>query len=140
MDIKKVGMTIAAVAVLAGPAEAFEICSGGNRAARGVTCLVDADTGWERGVKWRLLDIDAPEISRPECQRELEIGNESTRRLQRLMAGGYRIADSGGKDRTSDRRALVRVILPDGRDAGQVLIREGLAQPWPNKGNKWCGR
>src|SRR5690606_633665 len=74
-DMRKITIMVAAVAALAGPAEAIEICSGGNRAARKVTCLVDADTGWERGVKWRLLDIDTPEISRPECPRELEIGN-----------------------------------------------------------------
>ena len=138
--MKKWGTVIAAVAALAGPAEAIEICSGGNRAARKVTCLVDADTGWERGVKWRLLDIDAPEISKPECRREAEIGNQATRRLQQLMARGYTLKDSGRKDRTSDKRALVRVVLPDGRDAGQVLISEGLAQPWPNRGNMWCGR
>lgn len=138
--MKKIAIMCAAVAALAGPAEAIEMCSGGNRAARKVTCLVDADTGWERGVKWRLLDIDAPEISKPECRRELAIGNQATRRLQQLMARGYQIADSGRKDRTSDKRSLVRVILPDGRDAGQVLIKEGLAQAWPNRGNKWCGR
>lgn len=44
----------------------------------------------------------------------------------------------GEKDRTYERRDLVRVILNDGRDAGDVLVKEGLAQPWPNKGNKWC--
>ncbi|HEV7433938.1 MAG TPA: thermonuclease family protein [Pseudorhizobium sp.] len=131
---------IAVVMAFAGQAEAIEFCSGGNRTARKVTCLVDADTGWERGVKWRLLDIDTPEISRPECRRELEIGNQATERLRQLMAGGYSIEDSGQKDRTSDRRALVRITLPDGRDAGQLLISEGLAQPWPNKGNKWCSR
>ena len=29
------------------------VCSGGNRAARKLTCIVDGDTGWENGVKWR---------------------------------------------------------------------------------------
>jgi endonuclease YncB( thermonuclease family) len=57
-----------------------------------------------------------------------------------LMSGGYRLEDSGRKDQTSDRRALVRIFLPDGRDAGQILIKEGLSQLWPNRGNKWCGR
>jgi micrococcal nuclease len=140
MVLMKVMTGLIATIAFAGQANAIEICSGGDRAARKVTCLIDADTGWERGVKWRLLDIDAPEISKPECQREREIGNQATKRLQRLMARGYTLKDSGRKDRTSDKRALVRVILPDGRDAGQVLIRETLAQPWPNRGNKWCGR
>ena len=119
---------------------AIDLCSGGNRAERKVTCLVDGDTGWERGVKWRLLDIDTPETFEAECDREKQIGEKAKLRLQALMAGGYRLADSGGKDRTSERRYLMRVILSDGRDAGQVLLREGLAQRWPNKGNRWCGR
>jgi endonuclease YncB( thermonuclease family) len=122
------------------PADALPLCTGGDRAARKVTCLVDGDTGWEKGVKWRLLDIDTPETSGAECSQERQIGKQATQRLQDLMAGGYRLADSGTKDRTSDRRELVRIILPDGRDAGQVLVREGLAQLWPNKGNTWCGR
>lgn len=88
----------------------------------------------------RLLDIDTPETSGAECERERAIGKQATRRLQDLMAGGYRIADGGKKDRTSDRRSLVRIILTDGRDAGEVLVSEGLAQYWPNKGNIWCGR
>ena len=27
------------------------VCSGGDRAARKLTCIVDGDIGWERGVK-----------------------------------------------------------------------------------------
>ncbi|KQQ37203.1 hypothetical protein ASG19_12755 [Rhizobium sp. Leaf306] len=54
------------------------------------------------------------------------------------MSNGYRLDDSGTEDRTSDRRNLVHIILPDGRDAGNVLIQEGLAQQWPNKGDRWC--
>ena len=125
--------------LIATSAAAIPICSGGDRAARKVTCLVDGDTGWERGVKWRLLDIDTPETYGAECSRERQIGKKATQRLQELMAGGYRITDSGRKDRTSDKRKLVRVTLPDGRDVGQVLVQEALAQRWPNEGNHWCG-
>ena len=134
----KAAFILIGMVIMATPSHAIEICSGGDRAARKVTCLVDGDTGWQRGVKWRLLDIDTPEIGGAECGREREIGEKATRRLRALMANGYRLIDSGEKDRTSDRRELVRIILPDGRDAGKVLIREGLAQPWPNKGNIWC--
>jgi micrococcal nuclease len=119
---------------------AIDICSGANRAARLVTCLVDGDTGWEKGAKWRLLNIDTPETSQAECSRERELGDRATQRLQQLMAEGYRLDDVGEKDKTAERRNLVRVVLPDGRDAGEVLLREGLAQPWPNEGNRWCGR
>lgn len=133
-------LAVAALMAMSTPALAIDECSGGNRAARKLSCVVDGDTIWHRGVKMRLLDIDAPETSGAECSQERAIGKQATRRLQQLMGRGYRIQDGGKKDRTSDRRSLVRVILPDGRDAGEVLINEGLAQPWPNKGNIWCGR
>lgn len=119
---------------------AIEECTGDDRAARKVTCVVDGDTLWEKGKKLRMLEIDAPETFGAACERERQMGEAAKNRLIALMERGYRIRYSGEKDRTSDKRDLVEVILSDGRDAGQVLIREGLAQAWPNKGNKWCGR
>jgi micrococcal nuclease len=134
------GMIALAVALAGTPAGAIDICSGGNRAARGVTCIVDGDTGWEQGAKWRMLGIDTPETHQAECDNEKIVGYQATDRLRQLMSRGYSLEGNGEKDRTSDRRDLVRVVLDDGRDAGQVLVEEGLAQPWPNKGNKWCDR
>lgn len=110
---------------------ALPLCGGGKR----VTCLVDGDTGWAGGTKWRLLDIDAPEVSRPECPREKAVARQATRRLQSLLSSGYTL-DGDGQDRYG--RKLVTITLSDGRDAGDVLIAEGLAQPWPNHGNPWC--
>ena len=106
---------------------AMEMCRGGDRAARKVTCIVDGDTVWIKGVKMRLLDIDAPEIH-GQCEAETLIAGRSAERLAELMAPGYTLQDSGRKDRTSDRRALVRIRLADGRDAGAALVEEGLAQ------------
>ena len=112
------------------------VCSGGDRAARKLTCIVDGDTGWERGVKWRALNVDTPEISQAECAAEKRLGLKARDRLRQLMAGGYRIEWTGGRGRYG--RELANVILSDGRDAGQVLIDERLSQPWPNDGNRWC--
>ena len=119
-------------------AMAIPVCSGGDRAARKVTCLVDGDTGWERGVKWRALDVDTPEIGHAECAAEKRLGIAARDRLRQLMASGYTIEWSGAKGYYG--RALAKVRLADGRDAGQVLIHEGMAQAWPNTGNRWCGR
>lgn len=119
------------------PSSALEMCRGGDRAARKVTCVVDGDTVWVKGVKMRLLDIDAPEMH-GQCEAETQRATEAADRLAALMASGYSVEGSGRKDRTSDRRALVHIRLADGRDAGAALIEEGLAQPWPNKGNVWC--
>ncbi|NSY17286.1 thermonuclease family protein [Neorhizobium sp. AL 9.2.2] len=132
--------TVTTIAILswATPAGAIDICKGGNRAERRVTCVVDGDTLWQNGIKMRLLDIDTPETFEAQCDHEKHLGEKAKLRLQALMSKGYQLDDSGAKDRTSDRRNLVHVILPDGRDAGKVLISEGLAQQWPNKGNRWC--
>ena len=103
------------------------------------TCLVDGDTGWQDGTKWRMQGIDAPEMdNKAECESERVKAQASLQRLAELMAPGYSIKGSGRSDRFG--RALVDVALKDGRDAGKLLIAEGLAQPWPNSGNVWCGR
>lgn len=114
------------------------VCSGGSRHVRGVTCIVDGDTGWENGMKWRLVDKDTPELSRPACNREYRLAVRARDRLLQLMAGGYVVEPSGGTGRYG--RQLVRIRLSSGEYAGDVLMREGLAQPWPNTGNIWCSR
>ncbi|MEC5383482.1 thermonuclease family protein, partial [Aurantimonas sp. C2-6-R+9] len=109
--------------------------SGGNRASRGVTCIVDGDTGWQDGEKWRMAGIDTPEISKPECAAEKRKGLAARDRLRRLMSGGYSLTRDGTGNYG---RTLVTVTLADGRDAGEVLVQEGLSQRWPNTGNPWC--
>lgn len=119
------------------PASAFGMCSGPNRAERKVTCLVDGDTGWQNGVKWRLNGVDTPEYPpRAECNAESEAAKFATLRMLELMQDGYQIEWLNKKGK--HKRDLVRVILPSGKDAGKTLIDEGFAQPWPNTGNIWC--
>lgn len=101
-------------------------------------CIVDGDTGRDQGQKWRLISIDAPELADPACPNEMQLAIASRDRLQQLLSHGYKIHYSGRTDPHG--RALVDIILPDGRDAGRVLIGEGLAQKWPNRGNIWCSR
>jgi len=105
---------------------------------RRVTCLVDGDTGWEGGVKWRLSAVDAPEITSPGCANERQQGLAARDRLQSLMVAGYSIRWLGRTDRYN--RQLVDITLRDGRDAGGVLVWEGLARIWPNGTKQWCNR
>lgn len=135
------GIMVAALAVLIActPVVAsaeIPICTGGDRAARQVTCIIDGDSGWEHGRKWRAVDVDTPEIGHAECATERRAGEAARDRLRNLMGDGYVIEWSGARGAYG--RDLVTVRLSDGRDAGQVLIAEGLSQPWPNKGNVWC--
>lgn len=102
------------------------------------SCLIDGDTGRDNGRKWRLISIDAPELAEPACDNERQLAVAARRRLQELLAGGYSIRPSGRDDPNG--RELVDILLPDGRDAARVLLEEGLAQRWPNRGNVWCDR
>jgi endonuclease YncB( thermonuclease family) len=110
------------------------LCSGFQRR----TCLIDGDTGRDNGKKWRLISIDTPELSEPECENERRLGAAARDRLRDLLAGGYRIRPNGHDDPHG--RSLVDIELPDGRDVSRVLLDEGLAQKWPNRGNIWCDR
>lgn len=119
----------------------ISICSGGDRAGRRATCIVDGDTGWLDGQKWRLIarsgGVDAPELGKPECAAERVQASIARDRLRSMMTGGYAV-ERDGEDGYG--RALVMITLADGRDAGDALIDDGLAQGWPNRGNIWCGR
>ena len=52
-----------------------------------------------------------------------------------LLSAGLSVG-RGKDDRYG--RQLIALRLADGRDVGAVLMRERLAQPWPNRGNVWC--
>lgn len=90
------------------------------------------------------MRFDPPDVSRrrrhklAECESERLKAVASLQRLTELMAPGYSIKGSGKSDRFG--RALVDILLDDGRNAGVTLMSEGLAQLWPNTGNVWCGR
>lgn len=125
------------IAEPAGPRDregaAFGLCAGSAR----VTCVVDGDTFWYRGIKIRIADINAPELSRPGCESEARLASAATRRLTDLLnAGPFTLAIAG---RETDRygRAL-RVVMRGGESLGTVLEREGLAEHWRGRRSDWC--
>lgn len=111
----------------------FAPCEGPGR----VTCVVDGDTFWYRGMKIRIADINAPELSHPGCAYEARLAEAATRRLTALLnAGRFSLATEG---RETDRygRAL-RVVMRGGQSLGYVLEREGLAEHWHGRRGDWC--
>lgn len=102
--------------------------------------VVDGDTVKLPGTgqRLRLAWIDAPERgARAECLGEWLAAEAATRRLEALLSGGARVDYSGRSDTWN--RPLVAIILPDGRDAGAVLVEEGLAREWTGQTGGWCG-
>jgi endonuclease YncB( thermonuclease family) len=107
---------------------------------------VDGDTVKCDGVRMRLLGdgepfksgIDTPETRNAKCSVERELGMKAKRRLSEiLLAPGIQVEDSGAIDR--HKRPLVRLRLPNGSIAEQVLIDEGYAAVWsPHYVPHWC--
>ncbi len=113
----------------------FITCAGAQR----VNCVVDGDTFWYRAVKYRISDINTPEIGRPECERERRLGMEAqVALLQTLNGGGLTMERRERRDVDQYGRKL-RVVLQDGRSVGDDLIARGLAHRWEGQKLNWCG-
>jgi len=112
----------------------FALCHTGG----GTNCVVDGDTIWLDGEKIRIADIDVPETHPPRCDREAELGNRATRRMQELVnAGPFSVSMIGRRDTDRHGRSL-RVLKRHGQSLGDILVREGLARTWTGRREPWC--
>ena len=82
-------IAVALLLLTSSPAQAervqFPICGSGKR----ITCMVDGDTLWYQGVKYRLEGIDAPEKApRHKCMQEGLQARMATERLAETRLPG----------------------------------------------------
>ena len=113
----------------------FPICDNGRR----VTCVVDGDTIWLRGVKIRIADIDTPEVTNPGCAQEAQLGEQATLRMQTLLnAGAFSVEPNPDGRDSDDYGRKLRVVSRDGESLGETLVREGLATRWGGPRVGWC--
>jgi endonuclease YncB( thermonuclease family) len=113
----------------------FGRCGAASRAA----CVVDGDTIWLAGTKIRMADFNTPEVSRPGCAYERQLGERATARLLALLNSGAVTVTPNPEGRDHDRygRAL-RIVRVDGASVGDTLVAEGLAEPWRGYRRDWC--
>ena len=136
------------VATMGLPSPAFSSQHAGTLLNCTKLTAVDGDTIKCNGVNMRdmgdgapfVSGFDTPEISHRKCNAELQLGRKAKARMKQLLkTKGVQIFDSGQVDATQTHRPLVWVMLPDGRSAGSVLMREGLAREWtPDYVANWC--
>lgn len=111
----------------------FALChSGGGR-----NCVVDGDTFWFAGDKYRIADIDTPETHPARCAEEAARGAAATERLQMWLNAGAFSLESAGRDTDRHGRKL-RIVTRGGASVGSVLVDEGLARPWEGRRRPWC--
>jgi micrococcal nuclease len=92
-----------------------------------VLVIIDGDTFALGQERIRILNIDTPETRGSHCENELVQGLRAKERLASLLRPGHIDVARDGRDRYG--RTLARVSA-QGRDIGEVLIREGLALQW----------
>ena len=83
--------------------------------------------------------FDAAETStggHAECLEEGLIGDRATQRMRQLLRGDVELHLFEERDRYG--RGLGRLMLADGRTAGDVMLEEGYAREWPDGPEWWC--
>jgi endonuclease YncB( thermonuclease family) len=108
------------------------ICAAGPRD----NCVHDGDTWWQGGQKYRVTDIDTPELN-GKCAAERALAIRARDRFcQLLNAGPYQLVRSG---RDKDRNGrLLRIVTRNSRSLGDQLVQEGLAGTWSGSREPWC--
>lgn len=104
-----------------------------------VAWVIDGDTfELSDGERVRILNIDTAEMPpRSQCRAERDLALAAKARLSELIRQGEVTLVREGRDRDRYDRRLRRVMV-DGRDVGDLLIHEGLAQPWRGRKVDWC--
>ena len=111
----------------------FALCHSGG----GSNCVVDGDTFWFAGDKYRIADIDTPETHPARCAEEAALGKAETSRLHEWLNDGGFTLESAGRDADRYGRKL-RIVTRGGTSVGSVLVDEGLARPWEGRRRPWC--
>ena len=112
----------------------FTACSSGNAPA----CVVDGDTFRLGDRTIRVTGIDAPEIARPLCPAEAEIGRRSAARLLQLLnQGKFDMIAHRLQPQDRHGRALM-VLRRNGDSIGRQMIDEGLAHRYTGFKMSWC--
>jgi endonuclease YncB( thermonuclease family) len=110
--------------------------------SRGVQVIrvIDGDTFVIAGGEHvRILNIDTAEMPpHSRCGEEERLALAATSRMRALTSSARTVTlTSTNRDRDRYGR-LLRLVRIDGRDVGEVLISEGLAQRWAGHKADWC--
>jgi endonuclease YncB( thermonuclease family) len=126
--------TLAATVILAALAsETLHVVAGPAGFA-----VIDGDTVHLGKERYRLLDIDAAEIRRAQCDAERRLGELTKHRLEALLRSGQVALHPDPPTKRDKYGRLLVHLLVDGEDAACVLIREGYARPWRGRREDWC--
>ena len=89
-------------------------------------------------VRVRLINVDTPELN-GECDSEINMAKRAKEYTESLLPHATVVELKNIKDDKYLGRIDANVILPDGRDVGDALVKNGLARRY-NGGRRlgWC--
>ncbi|MDW3024509.1 MAG: thermonuclease family protein [Alphaproteobacteria bacterium] len=89
-------------------------------------------------VRVRLINVDTPEMNGM-CESEIDKAHAAKEFVSELLPVGTVVDLQNIKDDKYLGRIDANVFLSDGRDVGDVLIKEKLARPYNGgKRQSWC--
>ena len=101
----------------------------------GDTCYVTIDG---QNEKIRLLELDTPEISKPKCDVELELGLEARDYLNNLITNATTIEFKTDYAKDYFGRILTFLII-DGEDVSNKIVSHNLGVVYDKNNKKdWC--
>ena len=101
----------------------------------GDTCYVTING---QNEKIRLLELDTPELSKPKCDEELELGLEARDYLNNLITNATTIEFETDYTKDYFGRILSFLII-DGEDVSVKMISNNLGVVYDKKNKKnWC--
>jgi endonuclease YncB( thermonuclease family) len=103
--------------------------------------VVDGDTVKWRGESVRLLGIDAPELSKPKCLKELGLAKIAKDELTKLLDPANNSSLRFTKKRDKWGRKLV-YAYSNHEPVAEIMIARGLAVAYFGRGPRkdWCTR
>lgn len=97
--------------------------------------VYDGDTFTVDGETIRISNIDTPEI-RSRCEAERRLALAAKTKLVQLLDNAKEVQILREKRKTWGRTlAVVRV---DGKDVGNLMVRNGVARIWTGRRMPWC--
>ncbi len=95
-------------------------------------------SGTDVVARVRLANVDTPEMN-GKCETEIKRAHMARERLMNLAPRGTVVELRNIKDDKYPGRIDANVILPDGRDVGNILIKEKHGRPYSGgRRASWC--
>ena len=123
---------------------ALFVVSGAYATSATVKEVVDGDTFFAtmsgKEVRISLVNVDTPELH-GRCQKEVDLGYKAKERLAELIPEGTTVEVKENTKHEFDGRTKMKanVKLSDGRDIGEILIKEKIGRAYDYKVvPDWC--